>query len=294
MSGFEDRSAVVVGVDGSEEARRALRWAAATAIKTNRPLHIVHTWLWPAFRVPLGPVPGAAPSSGLRAAAERVLQTARREVEGSWPGIDLTTVLVYGEPAVVLVDMSRDAEIVVVGSRGLGGFSGLLLGSVGLHVSSRAHCPVVVVRGEERETGAVIVGVDGSEGSVTALERAFETSAALGARLVALTTWDFPVGLAPDPSKGTYQRSLEDRARMALAQAVAPWRDKHPGVQVEEVVVQGAPASALVDASRGARLIVLGSHGAGGLRGLVLGSVSHAVLHHAHCPVMIVPRERHS
>ena len=292
MAGFVDRPAVVVGVDGSEEARRALRWAATMALRLDRPLKVVHTWLWPAFRVPLGPVPGAAPSSGLRAAAERVLKEARTDVEQTAPELALTTSLVYGEASVVLVDMSRDAEMVVIGCRGLGGFSGLLLGSVGLHVSSRAHCPVVVVRGDDRPAGDVVVGVDGSETSAVALEQAFETCACLGAKLVALTTWDFPVGLAPDTSRGTYQQSLEERARTALAHSVAPWRDKHPSVRVAEVVVQGAPAASLIDASHAARLLVVGTHGAGGLRGLVLGSVSHAVLHHAHCPVMTVPRER--
>ncbi|MFC7615699.1 universal stress protein [Actinokineospora soli] len=173
------------------------------------------------------------------------------------------------ESAPVPALLRQDACLVVLGSRGLGGFGGLLLGSTAVQVAAHARCPVVVVRGER--SGDVVVGVDGSAHSVEAIAFAFGEAQRLGAGVVAVTAG-----------------SQEDEAARALAESVAGWAERYPDVPVRRSVVRGHAARALVDAAADAALLVVGSRGAGGFRGMLLGSVSQGVLHHATCPVAIV------
>jgi nucleotide-binding universal stress UspA family protein len=189
-----------------------------------------------------------------------------------------------------LIRASRPDTMVVVGSRGRGGFAGLLLGSVSQHVATHAAGPVVVVRTErEPVDGPVVVGIDKSDDSDHVLEVAFEEAALRGAGIVALhaylpdvRTWG--LDLPPDVEVEDVRRSTEtDR----LAAVVAPWREKFPTVHAEVVVVEGQAAARLVDASSTAQLIVVGSRGHGGFAGLLLGSVGLQLLHHAGCPVLI-------
>jgi nucleotide-binding universal stress UspA family protein len=179
----------------------------------------------------------------------------------------------------------------------MGGFSGLLLGSVGVAVTAHAHCPVVVVRGHlPAQTSLPIwVGVDGSPESDLAAGFAFDEAARRGVPVAAIHAWEPP----PAPRRNTvpplsYDAALIEVAeRQLLDEDLASWRDKYPKVAVTTTVVPGQPGQALVEVSRHAQLVVVGSRGRGGFRGLLLGSVSQQLLHHAACPVAVV-RETHT
>ena len=191
------------------------------------------------------------------------------------------------------------AQLVVIADRGLGGVAGLLIGSVAFALAAGGSCPVVIVRGQTDATdGPVVVGVDGSPISEAALAFAFEAAALRGAPLLAVHAWrDVPlvavhaerdVPLDPMTWASLDWDAVEQQAQAELAERLAGWRDKYPDVDVQRLVVQDRPAKVLVEQSAAAQLLVVGSRGRGGLAGLLLGSVSHAVLHRADCPVAIV------
>ncbi|MEU4681495.1 universal stress protein [Micromonospora sp. NPDC023737] len=285
---------VVVGVDGSDAALDAVRVAAREAEHRHRPLRVVHAFSWPLTVADLGPAPFAAETAGLRDEAEKFVAQAVAEAGKVTPDVSVTGAVVDGAATRVLLDESRDAALVVLGHRGLGGFAGLLIGSVTVQVSARAQCPVLVVRGEPRADGPVVVGVDGSELSTEAVGFAFEEAARRGTSLVAVHAWLDPVVLFPGtvaPSTDELAAYAEDEQRV-LAESVAGHGERYPEVSVRQALVHGSPAQALVEQSRDAQLVVVGAHGRGALGGLLLGSVSHAVLHHTHSPVAIVRHVR--
>jgi nucleotide-binding universal stress UspA family protein len=184
--------------------------------------------------------------------------------------------------------------VVVVGHRGLGGFTGLLVGSVGVQVAAHAAGPVVVVRPHSAAAGAsagrVVVGIDGSPLSRAALGFGFEAAARRGVGLTAVHAWTEPVSTGPgDMLPLVYDADdVDAEETRLLAEALAGWAEKYPDVPVDRKVVRGRAAEALVAESAGAALLVVGSPGRGGFTGLLLGSVSQAALHHADCPVAIV------
>jgi nucleotide-binding universal stress UspA family protein len=193
-------AAIVVGVDGSPHSLRALDWAAQEAVARQCPLRIVHAFLWPLYDVPLGPLAGGPLDTGLPAAAEQILSAAAERARRAAPAVDVSTDLPVCAPAAALIDASHDAALVVVGHRGLGGFTGLLVGSVGVQTAAHATCPVVIVRdpndvGDPGEpgpaTGHVVVGVDGSDMSSLAVDFAFTHAALhrLGAIAVHVYQW---------------------------------------------------------------------------------------------------------
>ncbi|MEU1844794.1 universal stress protein [Micromonospora sediminicola] len=280
---------VVVGVDGSATALDAVRVAAREAAFRHRPLRVVHAFIWPLTRAPLTPAPSAPAGAGLRNQAERCVAEAVAEAGKVAPDVPVTGVVVDGAPAAVLVAESRRATLMVLGHRGLGGFAGLLIGSVTLQVSARAHCPVLVTRGEARADGPVVVGVDGSAHSGVAVGFAYEEAARRGAPLVVVHAWLYPTPIGPgDVVPLVYDpEALAEESRRILAEAVAGWSERYPDVEVRQRSVRGAPARVLVEQSASAQLVVVGAHGRGALAGLLLGSVSHAVLHHAHAPLVI-------
>ncbi|MGX7826250.1 universal stress protein [Actinokineospora sp. 24-640] len=204
------------------------------------------------------------------------------------PAIEVTSELPEGTPVPLLLRASRSAALVVLGSRGLGGFSGLLVGSSAVQVAAHACVPVVVVHGggpgERTARGDVVVGVDGSAHSADAIAFAFGEARRLGTGLLAVSV--APVGLPAGELPAD-----DARTARALAEAMAGWAEKYPEVPVRRDVVVGHPARTLTDLAAGAAMLVVGSRGAGGFRGLLLGSVSQAVLHHATCPVAIVRTE---
>ncbi|SNY42298.1 Nucleotide-binding universal stress protein, UspA family [Paractinoplanes atraurantiacus] len=262
---------VVVGIDGSEQALGAVRAAALQARHRGRPLRVVHAFIWPSLHVGVGPVAEDMPGTGLRNHAEDLLAEAAAEAGQVAPGVAVTTALVDGAATPVLLHESREAALLVLGDRGLGGVSGLIIGSVAVHASAHAHCPVLVVRGDEHPGGPVVVGVDGSEGSRLAVAAAFEQSALLGADLVAV--------LAGDDGPG---------GRLLLSEALAGWGERYPEVTVRAEAVRENARHVLIERSGTARLVVVGARGRDTFKGLVLGSVSQALLHHAACPVEVV------
>ncbi|MEU5162827.1 universal stress protein [Streptomyces sp. NPDC020875] len=284
---------VVVGVDGSKSALGAVEVAARAARQRGVGLHVVHAFIWPAMRVPLGPSPSGPRDGGLRNAAERLLSEAVDHARETEPGIAVTQDLVTGEPLTVLEAQSRDASLVVVGSRGMGGFIGLLVGSTAVHLAAHGRCPVLVVRGDTQAAGPVVVAVDGSPESDAAVGFAFAEASARGAELVAVHAWNTWTERGDDDPG--YPENLVDgidRMRAAeerlLAEALAGHQDRHPDVTVHRRLVENRIRQALIEATEQAQLLVMGARGRGGFTGLLLGSVSQALLHHAHCPVAVV------
>ncbi|GAA4547387.1 universal stress protein [Pseudonocardia xishanensis] len=280
--------AVVVGIDGSDSAREATRWAAREAERRGVPLRLVAAAPWTSFR-PIG-VPALGQEYGRRVvekqAAEHLAEAAGI-AEEAVPGLPVDREVRGGEAQVVLREESERAALVVLGSRGRGGFTALLLGSVAIGVAAHAAGPVVVVRGTPAN-GPVLVGVDGGDDS--ALGFAFEEATRRGVHLVvvhAVTETVLDPFLVPLVDWSALQAEEERRLRDRLG----PWTGKFPAVGVDTVVVMDGAARELVARSEEAGLVVVGSRGRGTLRGPLLGSVSQAVLHHAACPVAVVRPE---
>ncbi|MEV7803240.1 universal stress protein [Microbispora sp. NPDC088329] len=286
---------IVVAVDGSKPATAALEWAADDARRRGDGLRIVHVREPWAHEYPFHAVEGFAQSYS--EFCEGVLAAAAARAREIAPGVEVTTELSEGTVVEALRAGSADAGALVVGSRGMGGFSGLILGSVGLGLAGHAEVPVVVVRKPHRdEYHEVVVGFDGSPHSEAALEFAFEEARARRGRVHAVYAWEMPVLSSPFAvGYGAALDEIYDSESRAARLRLAPWRDKHPDVPLVETAVCGHPVPALADASLVADLVVVGSRGLGNVRGALLGSVSHAVLHRAHCPVAVVrPRDGES
>jgi nucleotide-binding universal stress UspA family protein len=282
---------VVVGVDGSAADGPVLRWAVDEARRRRSPLCVVHAVddrHSEAF-IRANPVFVAAE----RRAGEQILDGAVGQARGLARDVDVRPVLEVGAPAVVLLRWAAAAGLVVVGSRGRGGFAGLLLGSTSLHVAVHAPGPVVVLRPGDASagtpTGRIVVGTDGSPSCEGALRFAFSQAQRRGRGLTALHAWSSPA-IYVDVPGSTKWTKIGQAERAALSAVVAPWRERYPDVDVVEKAVLGPAAPLLIDESRGCELLVVGSRGRGGFGGLLLGSVSHAALHHAHCPVAVVRR----
>ncbi len=281
---------IVVGVDGSDCSLDAVRLAAAEAVLRRRPLRVVHAFVWPSIHV--GNPPGILHPSipQLREAAERLVADAVEQAVKAAPEVTVTSAVVDGAAVPVLLRESRHAELLVLGDRGLGGFSGLIVGSVAVQTVTHASCPVLVVRGRPRAEGPVVVGVDGSETSAAAVRFAAAEAEARGCELIALHTWTGPVSTGPgDMLPLVYDPSaVAADEQVLLAEAVAAVAGDHPDVPIRQEVVHGPARRILTDRSRHAQLMVVGARGRGGFAGLLLGSVSQHLIHHAECPTAIV------
>ncbi|WP_255638211.1 universal stress protein [Amycolatopsis sp. DSM 110486] len=286
-----DNRVVLAGVDGSPSAGHAAVWAAAVAARRGAVLKLVQ-----AYTVPGPGVSGmavAAVREGFRAVAETGLADAEGTVLARWPSLPVERSAVEGSVVGVLLRESAGAEVVALGSRGLGGFTGLLLGSTAAALAGRAPCPVVVVRGRKPDdapptTGPVLVGLDGSPDSNDALGYACEEATARSTGLVAVRTWN-EITSGSSPRKADCRP--EDMAvgeRRLVDEQLAPWREKFPDLPVEVVVAHGRPARTLLELGAGAQLVVVGTRGRGGFTGMLLGSTSHALLVHSPCPVAVV------
>jgi nucleotide-binding universal stress UspA family protein len=283
---------VVVGVDGSEESLLAAEWAAMEARRHGLALHIVSA---PAI-VPRMHAYQAAPATvadALRAAFERALDTAVSRVEEMIPDLDVTTGLLSGPPALAVAGSGSGAAMLVVGARGAGGFAAMILGSVSRYAAIRAQCPVIVVRQPTMAVHQEIaVGVRDPQGTSEALTFAFEEAAVRHADLVVVHTWSwFPSALHLSVERDAMDASFHpeqvaDEAARTLAAALDRWREKYPDVRVRHDVIRSHPAGALANYSARADLVVIGRHGDPGI-----GSVQHALLHHARGPVAIVPSD---
>lgn len=281
---------VVVGVDGSPSSLVAAEHAARAALLRSRPLRLVHGYLHPlGYGVPLNPYDLGVPAPSEE--AQKMLERTAAELTARWPDLVVEVRQVAGGPGITMIEESRQAELVVVGSRGLGGFAGLLLGSVGTQVAAHAHCPVLVVRPDEQPIpvdGPVLVGVDGSESSRLAVGVGADEAALRDVPLVL-------VHVSPANEERTVPEEIEEsqaayqaEAVRLLADASALARAEHPGLVVREHPVRAAGAAqGLIEASGTASLLVVGTRGRAGFTGLLLGSVSQAAIQHAHCPVLV-------
>lgn len=294
MPAAAERS-IVAGIDGSRSARTAAMWAADEASKRGLPLRLVHV-----FTVPVAKMPGVIPSSeAIRAGfASRGLEwvsEAQEAVLARHPELAVETAVREGNPVAALIQESVKATMVVLGSRGLGGFTGMLVGSTAVALAHYGHCPIVVARGprpggDVPEEGPVVVGADGSPASDAALAFAFDEARLCDTGLTVVRTWSEMVDhgairphfLAVDPAE------IEAADRKAAEEQVAPWQDKYPDVPVEIVVRKGRPVRTLLDFGAGARLLVVGSRGRGGFEGMLLGSTSQALIAHSECPVAVI------
>ncbi|HEX4813593.1 universal stress protein [Nonomuraea sp. NPDC049480] len=277
---------IIVGVDGSVTSRAAVEWAANDAFRMRVPLRVVYALDGSWYQ--LGKYPYVGLPDFLVREGRRILREAEALVHERQPTVDVTTQQIEGTPTVVLREQAKDATELVVGSRGLGGFAGALLGSVSIHVAGHIHCPVVVIRGEHRPPqGEVVVGVDDSPECEPALAYAFEQAKLRGSALRVLHAWQLPVhAFAPEIAYDMDEvRTAQHQVVRNRLEAVAK---DYPQVEVIEDVQSAHPVEALTDASGRADLLVVGSHGRGAVGSMLLGSVSRGVLHHARCPVAVV------
>ena len=283
----------MVGVDGSDSALRAAGWAAAYAAPHGLPLRLVHVYLTP-ISLPSGVFDQGIARRAMRAQGRRWLRRARDEATAVAADVPLELVLQPAPVVPALVGEAATARLLVLGTRGLGGFAGLLLGSTAAALAGRTSCPLVVVRGDEPvpARGPVVVGVDGTHAGEAAIAFAFAEAAAGSRRLVAVHAW---TGSVVDAVLLGHSGSLPDfepeqqEAYEVLAERLAGWQEKYPEVRVTREVVRDHPVRALLRYAAGAGLVVVGSRGRGEVRGLVLGSTGRRLLHHAPCPVAVVP-----
>jgi nucleotide-binding universal stress UspA family protein len=294
------KNPVVVGVDGCVGGMAALRVGAWEAASRRRPLLIVHARTAPT-RAVTGRAVQALRAAVRRAGAETV-RDAEARARASRPRLHTRTAVVTGSAAGVLVELSAAASLVVVSARGCGEMPATTLGPVATQVAQYAHAPVIVVRPTnmpdtvgpppDGASGPVVVGIDGSGDSDHALAFALAEASARGAGLTAVYAWSLPDSnlSRPGPVGADWR---DDEADRILAGIVGRHGDGHPDVTVRAIVCHSSnPAFTLIDASRGAGLLVVGARGQGGFPDQLLGSVSQAVIAHAACPVAVV-RDRH-
>lgn len=283
---------IVVGVDGSPPAVDALRWAVAEARMTGATVEVVHAWHYPALTyAPWLVAPPTFARDDLETEARAVVDKALSAAAApELAGVE--RVVVEGGATRVLVEHSRGADLLVAGHRGRGGLVGLHLGSVALQCALHAECPVVVVRPTERSEAPphearVVVGVDGSEPSRRALLWAAGEARRRTATLEIVHCWHPRFALPLGPAfPATERAALEEAAQEVIAGALRAVDGCAP--HAEPILADAPTVPTLVGASAGADLIVVGTRGHGGFPGLLLGSVSTQVLHHAHCPAVIV------
>jgi nucleotide-binding universal stress UspA family protein len=281
---------VVVGVDGSAAALDAVVWAADDCARHHVPLLLVHCYSLPTRGYPDMLVNAQELLATLQDLGTQWLDEAAVAALAAAPGITVRTRSVMTPDVSQLIDESTRARMVVVGSRGLGGFTGILLGSTAAALAAHAHSPTVVVRGTTATDGPVVVGVDGSPTSEAAIGFAFEAASVREAPLTAVLSWTDP--LIEDAVQATHFTATEieeaQGRELLLAERLAGWQEKYPDVAVERILVRGRPATALLRIAEHARLLVVGSRGHGGFTGMLLGSTSQALVNHAPCPVAIV------
>lgn len=292
---IDKRRTVVVGVDGSDSAQGAFAHGAWQAHRRGGVLRLVYV-----SHVPPRYVTGVDLSATDRAAGAEMLAEYAERAQAAFPGLSVETQVLSGSPGAALVQASRDAGLVVVGSRGLGGFAGLLLGSVGTQLAAHSAAPVIVIRppndpgvlGSGPALAPIVVGVDGIPESTAALDFAFEEASARGVGLIATYAWWLlpPSALGPDAPRKYDLVEAEEAARRMLAEAVAGWREQYPDVEVTLRPERSLnPVVGLLEQSRTAGLLVVSRHGGNTLSRLLFASISDIAVREAHCPVAVVP-----
>lgn len=292
MSHHPERYGIVVGVDGSQESSAAVRWAVSEAQLYGVPVTLMYVVAPTIVGVPWSSLQDTV-AECQRQNAEVVLAHARDAAlsitASSGKEIEVRTEVQYSPPLPALVAASKDAQMVIVGSRGMGAVGRLVLGSVSSGLIRHAHGPVTVVhthRGQLPDTSApILLGIDGSPASEGATTVAFEEAARRAVDLVAVHVWGDVGGL---PLQGQEWRDHKARAEEVLAERLAGWQERYPDVRIQRLVEFDEPARWLIDRSHSAQLVVLGSHGRGGFAGMLLGSVSSAVAQSVTVPVTVV------
>lgn len=283
---------ITVGVDGSPESTAAAAWAGREALRRGLPLRIVHAWQWQSHGIGL-----AADRETEAGWAREAVDGARRTITERHPQLAVTAEAVEGPPAETVVAEAAGAELLVLGSRGHGAVMGFLLGSLGRQVIAESVRPVVLVRSDDRAAAEaagreIVVGQHGEpEDSASALGFAFATAVARGAALRVVRAWSLPPVFAYSPASLKMldeAGGLEPYERKALDEALRPWRERFPEVPVTEHVEMGSAGEVLLSAAGHAQLAVVGRHASRPV-GPRIGSVAHALLHHAPCPVAVVP-----
>ncbi|WP_269858254.1 universal stress protein [Streptomyces sp. RPT161] len=278
---------VIVGIDASSGAEAALDWAADVAVARHDQLRICHAW-----RVAVHPLLDADRGhlvEAARDAAEELVTRAERRVRERHPELDVTTELLPGEPAVNLMSMAEGADLLVVGARGLNRFTALLLGSVSETLAAHSTCPLAVVRTTASGEGPLVVGVAPDEPQEP-VEFAFAEAERRDVPVRAVRGWLYPQTLPGHVVVPALEAVERDRAeRKEVTALLAPVRERFPTVAVRIEVGLAEPEAALVDASGEASLVVVGARRNRGRFGLPLGPVTRRVLHHARCPVVVVP-----
>lgn len=293
---------IVVGVDGSESAAPAVRWAARHARDTGGRLHLLYAAPLPdaatvVLPVPFGTRGGVLPRGP---SSETILAAAAMLAADHTHGVDVSASVSPSTATQALVEASTHAQLIVVGSRRLGRLTGSLLGATGARVAANAHCPTVVVRAEGVPTGPVVVAVDDSPPTQPALRFAFAEAARRRSCLVAVHCWTPPVlpaGIGSEVAQslmvGPARRELRSAAANVFTRVLAPWRAAFPDIGVQEWLSEGDPGTAVPHYADRAAMIVVGSHGTGPLSGLLTGSTSQALLHRADCPVIVIRTAEH-
>jgi nucleotide-binding universal stress UspA family protein len=291
---------IVAGVDGSPSARGAALWAAAEAQRRVLPVRLVHSVAVSAFAYTGGIGMSDGYFEDLEDAGQQALAEAEAVVHERYPDVVVQAELRHADVAPALIEQSRAARLLVLGSRGLGGVAGMVAGSTAVAMVAHARCPVAVIRGRGPQgaipaEGPVVVGVDGSPAGEQALELAFEEASLRGVELVATHTWsdvtsDLGYALPGAVAQGWSEAEIQES--LVLAERLAGWQAKYPDVQVRREVARDRPAHHLIEQAEQAQLVVVGSRGRGGFAGLLLGSTSQALIHYATCPVLVARPHR--
>jgi nucleotide-binding universal stress UspA family protein len=278
----------VVGVDGSEQGARAVRYAVEEASRTGSGVRLVHTLFEAVPMAPMLPVLGG---DTLEDAGRQILDQAVTQVRQLSGDVEVDSVLASGPPARAINAEAADARLVVLGHRHLNRLGRLFTGSTTIVVLAHARCPMVCVPSDwtpTSNTGRVVVGVDGSSGSRAALEAAFEAASARHATLTVLHAWRLPEQYDVIVGSPVLEGEWLEESEVVLSEILAGWRERFPDVEVAVELRYQRPISALTEASTKADLVVVGRHGETRLLGLPLGSITRALINHTHCPVLVV------
>lgn len=285
---------VIVGVDGSPASNVAVEWAAHDAARRGVALKLLHVMTPPTVvAFPEVPIPPGY-LDWQEDEGRKILEKARAVVADAAgdASLEVTTDMVIGPTVPTLAEESAAAQMIVVGCRGQGALARTLLGSVSTGLVHQAHCPVAIVRDEDPSMqqpshAPVVVGVDGSPASEHALEIAFEQASFRGVDLVAVHAWS-DTGVFEFPGADWVTR--QEMGEQTLSERLSGWQERYPDVLVRRVVVADQPAQQLIEQSESAQLLVVGSHGRGGLTGMLLGSVSTSVVHSARVSMIVARR----